>query len=350
MKFKNRHKKSINFFIRYFLGPLLFAWLSWSIYRQLKSQPDLGQAWLVIRSSFGTGSGLNLLAVLVLMSINWSLEAIKWKLLVQRIQPVSFSRAIKAVLSGVAFSVTTPNRMGEYLGRILYMEEGNRLRAISMTVAGSLSQLIITLSMGLAGLLLLKTGIIESGMVSAPWFKVILAGTVFATGLLTLFYFRIPMLVKAVDRLPGRHRFNFLISAMEQYNATLLVQVLSLSAARFLVFVIQYYLLFHLFSVELNWWQATWAVSVSFLVMAAIPTIAVFTDLGIRGEVMLQLVSLFSNNRLGIGLAAMSVWLVNLIIPALAGSLLILSIRRIFKNKKGVHSSTSEQRPEKVTT
>lgn len=333
MKFKNRHKRNINLFTRYFLGPLLFVWLSWSIYGQLSSQPDLGQAWKAVMASFDTRSLATLLLVFALMIVNWTIEALKWKMLVGQIQRVPLLVAFKAILSGVAFAVTTPNRVGEYLGRILYMEEGNRLRAISMTITGSVSQLIVTLVMGLAGLIVLGPQITGTGMVSAPWLKMLVAGTALTAVLLTLFYFRIPFLVRTIDRLPGKHRFNFLVSAMERYNATLLLRVLSLSATRFLVFVIQYYLLFRLFSVDLSLSQAAWAVSVSFLVMAAVPTIALFTDLGMRGEVMLQLVSLYSGNRLGIGLAAITIWLVNLILPALAGSLLILGIRRIFKNK-----------------
>ena len=350
MEFKNRHKRNIKLFINYFLGPLLFVWLCWSIWHQLSGQGDIATGWKNIRSSFTPASGLYLLLVTILMFLNWSIEALKWKLLVQRIQSVSFFMAFKAILTGVAFSVTTPNRVGEYFGRILYMNDGNRLKAISMTITGSVSQLLITLLMGLSGLLFLRPAIVESGMVSAPWINLLITGTALVLAVLTLFYFRIPWLVRTVDRLPGNRKFSWLISAMEQYNATLLVQVLSLSAARFLIFVIQYYLLFRLFSVELSWWQVSWTVSVSFLVMATIPTIALFTDLGVRGEIMLQLVTIFSENRLGIGLAATAIWLVNLIIPALAGSLLILSIRGIFKNKKGGALELLDDRPEKETT
>jgi hypothetical protein len=67
--------------------------------------------------------------------------------------------------------------------------------------------------------------------------------------------------------------------------------------------------------------------------MAVIPTIALFTDLGLRGKVSLMLLGMFSENNLGIGLTAVSIWFINLIIPALAGSLLILSIKKIVENK-----------------
>jgi len=74
-------------------------------------------------------------------------------------------------------------------------------------------------------------------------------------------------------------------------------------------------------------------VSVSFLVMAVIPTIALFTDLSLRWEVSIKLVGMFSENHLGIWFAAVNIWVINLIIPALAGSLLILSIKKILLNK-----------------
>jgi len=74
-------------------------------------------------------------------------------------------------------------------------------------------------------------------------------------------------------------------------------------------------------------------VSVSFLVMAVIPTIALFTDLSLRWEVSIKLVGMFSENHLGIWFTSVNIWVINLIIPALAGSLLILSIKKILLNK-----------------
>jgi uncharacterized membrane protein YbhN (UPF0104 family) len=116
--------RNIKIFINYFLGPLLFIWLSWSIYRQIKNQSGLEQAWQSIKESLGSIKLLNIVAVLLLMFVNWSIEAIKWKISIKKVQQVSFGKALQAVLSGVSFAVSTPNRMGEYLGRVLYMNEG----------------------------------------------------------------------------------------------------------------------------------------------------------------------------------------------------------------------------------
>jgi len=324
--------KSIKIFINYFLGPLLFLWLSYSIYRQVRRQPDLEGSWQQIKQSFGSPLVLNLLAVFLLMIVNWGIEAYKWMLCVQKIQRVKYITAFKAILSGTSFSVSTPNRVGEYLGRVLYMNEGNRLKAVSLTIAGSMSQLLVTLYMGTIGFFIVRKPIEKAALIPVGGLQAMIVGVLLALLVLTVFYFRLSWIIRWVDRLPRIKKYAWLLKGLEDFNATLLMKILSLSLLRFLVFLIQYFLLFRLFNVNVSWWEGLWAVSVSFLVMAIIPTIALFTDLGLKGKVNLELIGLFSRNDLGIWWTSVSIWFINLIIPALAGSLLILSIKRIFKN------------------
>ncbi len=324
--------RNVKIFINYFLGPLLFIWLSWAIYRQVKKQPDLETAWRNIKQSFQGPMVWNVVGVILLMIVNWSIEAIKWKIAVKPIQQVGFFKAFRAILSGVSFSVTMPNRVGEYLGRVLYMDDGNRLKTISITIVASISQLIITLLMGTIGWICMQSVIEQGQLVSSLWSRVILYGMIAATVVLTLFYFRLSLLIKWVDRIPGSSRFAYLVKALEDFNATLLLRLLSLSALRFVVFIVQYYLLFRLFEVDIMWWQAFWAVSVSFVVMAVIPSITLIEPVQ-RGFVMTTILMLYSSNKLGIGLAATGIWLINLIVPAAIGSLLILGITKMKKIK-----------------
>ncbi len=343
MKFKNRHKKLIRPFIRYFLGPVLFGWLSYSIYKQIQQQPNLESSWLALKESMGSSLWWILPLVLMGTVLNWSIESVKWMLVVKKIQPIRFITACKAVLSGLSFSVTTPNRVGEYLGRVLYMDEGNRLKAVSLTITGSISQLLITLIMGFVSLVVLRQSVENTGLISSFWYDWIIYGTLLATGILTLFYLRIGWLVGWLDRLPGSKRYNWLVSSLKSFDATILLQLLSLSAGRFVIFIVQNWLLCKLFGVDISWWDCYWAVSLSYLVMAVIPTVALFTDLSLRGTVSIQLLGMFSANHLGIGLAAASIWLINLIIPALAGSLLILGVGKFIKGKKDNPASIDEE-------
>lgn len=329
-----RLNKNIKIFLNYFLGPLLFLWLSYSIYNQVKHQPDLETSWIKIKQSLQSTEIWDLAIVIFLMIINWSIEALKWKISIQKVQPISFSRSFRAILSGVSFSVSTPNRIGEYLGRILYMEEGNRLRVISLTIMSSMSQLIITLLAGSLGLFFMRKNIEAGNIIQGSdlfWLQALQYGTIIALLILTGLYFRLSLIVNLVDKLRNNGRYSWLIASLKDIDATLLMKLLSLSAIRYVVFVVQYFLLFRLFEVNMGWWQCFWAVSVIFLVLAIIPTFAI-AELGLRGKVSLNLVGLFSSNSLGISIATATIWLINLVLPAIAGSLLILSVK-IFKNR-----------------
>ncbi|HUR65724.1 MAG TPA: lysylphosphatidylglycerol synthase domain-containing protein [Chitinophagaceae bacterium] len=325
--------KNSKIFINYFLGPLLFLWLSWSIYRQIQKQPGLEEAWLRIKASLSSSGIWNLITVLLLMIVNWSIEAVKWKLSVRSVQEVSFFKAFQAVLSGVSFSVSTPNRIGEYLGRVLYMKEGSRLKTISITIVGSISQLIITLLAGCIGLYILRDEIEARQLISPMWMNVIVYGVTAVLLVLLLFYFRLSGLVKWADRFPGNKRFVYLVEALENFHPVLLLKLLLLSLVRFIVFIGQYSLLFALFDVHLSVDAAFWTVSVSFLIMAVIPTIAI-AELAQRGKVVIAIVGLYSTNELGMTFATAGIWFINLILPAIIGSLLILRMRKIFAEKK----------------
>jgi len=329
-----RLNKNIKIFLNYFLGPALFLWLSYSIYNQVKHQPDLKTSWIKIKQSLQSTEIWDLAIVIFLMIINWSIEALKWKISIQKVQPVSFSRSFSAILSGVSFSVSTPNRIGEYLGRILYIEEGNRLRVISLTIVSSISQLIITLFAGSVGLFFIRKNI-ETGNtmqgLDSFWLQVLQYGVIIVLLILTGIYFRLSLLINLVDKLRNNIRYSWLVSSLKDIDATLLLKLLSLSAIRYIVFVVQYFLLFRLFEVNAGWWECFWAVSVIFLVLAIIPTFAI-AELGLRGNVSLKLIGLFSTNSLGISLTTATIWIINLVLPAIAGSLLILSVK-IFKNR-----------------
>ncbi len=324
-----RLNKNIKFFLKYVLGPLLFVWLSWSIYREIRQQPNLALSWQQIKTSLKSPEIGKLIAAIGLMVVNWSIETRKWQLAVRRVQKISFWQGFKAILTGVSFSVTTPNRTGEYLGRVLYMEEGNRLRTISLTILCSMSQLLVTLFAGIIGLLFLWDRILRAEPISG-WssigLQVLLFGSILALIILTLFYFRVSLFARWIDRLSRKEKFAFLLVELGALNATILWRLLSLSTIRFGVFILQYYLLFSFFGVEVGFVETLWSTSLVFLILAIIPGFAL-ADLGIRGEVNLKVLGLYSSNAIGIGFTAVIVWFINLIIPALAGSLLILGIK-----------------------
>ena len=326
--------KNIKIFLNYVLGPLLFAWLSYSVFKQIKNQPNLEESWLNIKASFTDTRVLNFILVFVLMFVNWSLEALKWKISVQGVQPVSFFRSLKAIFSGVSFSVTTPNRTGEYFGRVLYMDDGNRLKVISLTILGSISQLLVTILFGLLGLLILRPDIDSMNLSSwMEWIKDLgIIGALIAFIFLTVFYFRIGWLVKWIDKIPAIKKYIWFINELEKADTTLLMRLLSISLLRYLVFATQYFLLFRFFGVEVNWWQGFWATAIVFFVMAITPTIELF-EVVKKMYVTKEIFAIFTVNTLAIGFVTTTIWFINLVIPATIGSLLILGIKFFKKDE-----------------
>ncbi|WP_374166426.1 hypothetical protein [Arcticibacter sp. MXS-1] len=58
--------------------------------------------------------------IFLLMLVNWILEAMKWKFLVKRIETISLWKAVESVFCGLTWAIFTPNRIGEYGGRVFF--------------------------------------------------------------------------------------------------------------------------------------------------------------------------------------------------------------------------------------
>ena len=93
----------------------------------------------------------------------------------------------------------------------------------------------------------------------------------------------------------------------------------------------QYLLIWQALQVELPLWEGFWSIALIFLVMAIVPGFAI-ADVGIRGAVALSIVTVFSANSVAILAGTAGIWLLNLVIPALIGSLLLLTIK-LFKER-----------------
>ena len=89
-----------------------------------------------------------LAAVLVLLPVNWLLEAIKWRMLTANVQKITLGFSIKAVLVGISTGFFTPNRIGELVGRVMYLNVENRKAGVTMSVVNSLTQNLVLVLCG----------------------------------------------------------------------------------------------------------------------------------------------------------------------------------------------------------
>lgn len=266
------------------------------------------------------------------MPVNWGIEARKWQLVMRRDGGITFKIAFKAIFTGATMASFTPNRMGEYLGRILYVKEGRRIAAISLTMVCSMAQLLITLLAGVGGLIFLYPLLTKAGADTGSGLTTTVATVGALLLLLGLGYFFFPRLVRRLARMPRIRRMGAFLKVLENLEPNILLRILFLSFVRYIVFVIQYSLVFPVFSVSLGFGRVLGGMSVVFLVMAIVPTFTFLTELGLRWGASIRVLEIFSSNTIGIFAASFAIWLINLVIPALIGSLLIVSIK-LFKTR-----------------
>lgn len=320
--------KSIKILLKWFVAPLLAAWLFYSLYQQVKAQPDIDASIALIKAMPFGAHAWKFWMVVLFVFVNWGMEARKWQLLMKAVQPISFVTAFKAVLCGVTVSLNTPNRIGEYGGRILFVHEGNRIKAVTLSIAGGMAQLIVTMLMGCMGLTYLLFTMDTSGNlmgISVFWIRIFLSGSIIGTIVFVFFFFRMNWLIRILEKLPYADRFSKYINVLEAFDVKILLRLLSISFFRYVVFVLQYIFMLQLLQVEQNVWSGFWIITVMFWILAIIPSFAI-ADLGIRGTVAKTLFS-YSTNTIGILTTTFGIWFVNLFIPALIGSLLILGIK-----------------------
>lgn len=337
--------RSSKIFLRYLPGPLLMAVLCWIIWLQLGKQNNIGLLLSALENSLrGTGL-LLLIGIILLMVLNWLIESLKWKIAIASVQSVSLFRAFKAVLSGVSFSVSLPNRIGEYVGRVLYLDPAHRVAAVSVTVVSSFSQLIVTMAMGFFGWIGARTVLIEQGswLADSWWWVLFSIGSLVL--IMLLLYFKISYINGWLqNRLltPSSAwalRLKKWLEALESCEAPVLLTLLLLSLLRYSVFILQYLMAYQLFAVPLEGMDLFVTVSLSFLTLAVVPTFAI-AEIGLRGAVGIWIAGWFVGTSAGAGgaaagvlLAALLIWIVNLILPALVGALLMTGVRNLFNLK-----------------
>ncbi len=310
-------------------GPALFAILFFVVYRQIHQQRNWQAAFAHMLEAVTGKQQWKLWVVFLLMFCNWGIEARKWQIAVRTLQPLSFLRSFKAILAGTTVASFTPNRVGDYFGRMLFVQEGKKMQSISPTIVCSMAQMIITFVIGVGGIFLFgrmqlrqaTLSYLSSGIVFTVAFYISLAAALMVLSV----YFGFKPIVRFLNRWLSKYFPKISIPA--GFSTRDLLMILLLSLLRYMVFILQYYLLFSLFTGAMPLLQVASGVSVMFVLMAIIPTLTFITDIGVRWETGIQVFSVFTPNTTGIFAVSLGIWLINLIIPALIGSLLILRIK-----------------------
>lgn len=254
--------------------------------------------------------------------LNWGLEALKWKTLLTHTEDISFINAYNGTLIGITFGFITPNRLGDIAGRPIILK--NKKQGMAATAVGSFIQFMVTVLMGFAGLVYF----IPISNINLPnYIYIILASVIIF--IITAFL-RKRLLKIFFLKIVGKQKYKSVIHHSKNYTTKIITQAFLYGFLRYIVFSLQYILLLKTFSENITIVESIAGITVMYLFVTIIPS-TILGELGVRGSVSVFVFSFFTIAASTVFQISLLMWLINLAIPVMFGSLLLLKHKIVKK-------------------
>lgn len=268
----------------------------------------------------------------LLVPLNLGLGAQKWRIMVRRFYPnLSFEQAFGAILAGMTTGIFTPNRIGEYGGRVFMLPAGSRLEALIITFIDRVIQMMITLWLGSAALI----GFIWFKYEGELTYKFLSISGIVLVGLsMVLLAFSRLRLASLLERFRNYKYLRIAQITLERLPPGILGKALLLAAIRYVVFTTQFVLLLYAFGYDKTVLLAVWMILIIFLLKSFAPSVAL-SELGVREGIAIFVMEQFAVADPAISFnATFLLYLFNIVLPSVLG-MVFLPRMRIFGKKKG---------------
>lgn len=313
----NKQKKRISFSIKTLLVLLCLAYL----YTKLSAVNGKTMANDFMQKLTGSNR-YYLLIALALVFANWSVEAVKWKLLIQQLEPITFAASLKSILAGISASLITPNRAGEFIGKLFFLRKASKPDALILSMVGSISQVMLTLCFGLVALL---QYLYKSALITEYYYPLLIV--VLSVNILSIYLFynfkNIAISWKKWNFIHSIIPYNFQSIELTQSD---LSKVILLSLCRYIIFTVQFLLILKITNLLVNPIESAFLVFLYFFIISLVPTFAL-TELGVRGSVAVALFCENPDSCAEVLAAAFIVWFINLALPAIVGAYYVFQLR-----------------------
>jgi len=313
-----RNKRIFSLIIKISILVLAF----WFIVNKLTNNNDLNDFQKLIQNLSPESVYGTLSIVFLFMLLNWFLEALKWKFLVRPIQRISTWKAVQSVFCGLTIAVFTPNRIGEYGGRVFFLAPRKRVFGIAAMAVGAIGQMVITNILGALAIVWFVWKFMEIGfwLNQALFFIAVLFSLFFI-----IFFFNIHWLYRLLSSIRFLKKFRKFFRIFSRYRKKALLKVFLFSLARFAVFTAQYCLLITLLLPGLPLFPMVMMIFILFFIQSALPSLDLL-DIGVRSMTAAYFFSYLTDQEIAIMASTACVWFVNLIIPAVLGSVFVFKL------------------------
>lgn len=231
-------------------------------YQMVDNLRRLDEAWQVL----SPGAGGYLLAAAALVPLNWYLEVKKWRTLAHDQLRWPTTRYFQAILMGLTAGILTPNRLGDYGGRLLGVPRRDWLVVLVTTFLGGLAQWAAFLLLGWPGLVYIAADYLPLG--DGYWLLpvgplALFAGTAYLTA-------RTDRLIAVLPPRWHRHTEG-LKTTLRQVKFVLILRAGIWACLRFGVYCMQLYILLRVFGLDLPLFSGLAGIAAIYLVQAGLP-------------------------------------------------------------------------------
>lgn len=321
---------SHNKWITYLKIALAFFTIAFIFYKLLIAY-QIDDKFDSFQFEFSIKNTIYLSLAIILLFANWGLETLKWQLLINQFEEIKFLDALKAVFSGVTLSIITPNQIGDFAGRIIHLKTLNKIKGSLVTVIGHTAQSLVTAVFGMYALLAFAA---KADFYVYIYWKYIAIAFVIMHAVVIFGFIRIDLVYNALSRFRFFPKIEQYVVVFKSYTKTQLTKVFLISALRYTVFLFQYVFLLQFFGVHVGLVNCFIGVIAVFCIQSVVPSFFLL-DIGLRGASALFVFGELSNGNhafdLGILLSAYSLWVINMMVPALLGLVFILKHKFSFK-------------------
>ena len=293
-------------YIGYVLGQQPFDWSS--VQRQLRAV-EHPERWAA--------------ALLLLTPVNWGIEALKWQILLRRIEKTAFWDAYKGVLAGLSLGFALPAQLGDTAGRVLSLRTSARAEAIGASLVSGGMQFYVALVFGAVAWGHYLTVVPDRSSL-AGWLLALLA---LLSALGVGFGLLRRRLIGWLARWPGLCRFAIYWDVAGQYNDREIGQALGAATLRYVVFSAQFYIAIRLVGIALPPGVSASGIGVVFLAKTITPAFNLLSDLGVREAASLWVFAPFGLPAPAIIMATLTLWLANILLPVLIGLVWVWQLR-----------------------
>ncbi|MGS2725386.1 lysylphosphatidylglycerol synthase domain-containing protein [Psychroserpens sp. BH13MA-6] len=288
------------------------------IYHKLTDNRDLDfKQFLAFLSEKNVFSFKNISFLVILSSLNWFFEILKWRTLVNSVSSINFTSATEQSLGSLTASLLTPNRIGEYGAKAMYYHASKRKQIMLLNLLGNVMQMSITVIFGVIGCYVMYS----KYDLNINYYKVIrlimIILTIAFIALFTLKQDKFKIKGFSLERL--KHFFS-------QLSKQLIFKTFWLSAIRYLIFSFQFYYLLLMFGVDVSYFNAMVVITTMYLLASVIPAIFIF-DVIIKGSVAIYLFTIVGVNEFTVLSIITLMWLLNFVLPSILGSYYVLNFK-----------------------